>query len=163
MRDEMIALLPRLRRFARGLAGSAADADDLVQATCERALGALDGFDPATRLDSWMFRIMQNQWIDAGRARARRPSVPVDAAGELADATAERAAGARLELDAVRRLVDGLPDDQRAVLCLVAIDGRSYREAAAILDIPVGTVMSRLARARGRLADALTGGEEVSR
>lgn len=155
--QNIVALLPRLRAFARSLAGTRDAADDLVQATCERAFRAEAQFAPGTRLDSWLFRIMRNRWID--QHRARRPHLSLDDP-ELAPALAlESPAGAdpeaRMTLAAVRRAMDGLPEAQRSVLVLVCVQGLSYREAAEILEVPVGTVMSRLARARKAVAEAL--------
>jgi len=148
---EMIALLPRLRRFARGLTGSEVEADDLVQAACERAIQRIGQWQPGTRLDSWMFRIMQNLWIDAirmGKLRGSHLSV-VDPEGYQAPGMdGEQATMNRLTLEAVRRGVQRLPPDQRSVLLLVCVEGHSYRETADTLGIPVGTVMSRLSRAR---------------
>ncbi|MCK5273321.1 MAG: RNA polymerase sigma factor [Alphaproteobacteria bacterium] len=147
----MIALLPRLRRFARGLTGSEVEADDLVQAACERAIQRIGQWQPGTRLDSWMFRIMQNLWIDAirmGKLRGSHLSV-VDPEGYQAPGMdGEQATMNRLTLEAVRRGVQRLPPDQRSVLLLVCVEGHSYRETADTLGIPVGTVMSRLSRAR---------------
>lgn len=160
VRREMVALLPRLRRFAYSICGSRADADELVQEACERALSRVEQFVPGTRLDSWMFRIIQNVWIDGIRARARRgadndlealAAVPHDA--RIAEQTE-----ARTDLAIVRREVARLPNEQRLVLSLVVVDGMSYQEAASILGIPIGTVMSRLARARKRLAAAIDAG-----
>jgi RNA polymerase sigma-70 factor (ECF subfamily) len=132
-RHHMIAILPRLRAFAHALAKSGDVADDLVQATCEKALRACDSWTPGTRLDSWMFRIMQNQWIDM--VRYRRPQVPVEGPGAPADLEGEdgeRVIEARLTWRAVRRLIDELPEEQRAVLVLVCVEGMSYREAAEV-------------------------------
>lgn len=150
VRAELVSLLPRLRRFGYALTGSPDDGDDLVQSACERALTRIDQFRPGTRLDSWMYRIMQNLWIDHRRsAQAQR----VDGA-EPADLEALAVGDARQELDsrlslaAARRAVADLGEDQRAVLVLVCVEGLSYKDAAGVLDIPIGTVMSRLARAR---------------
>lgn len=169
IRKEMVALLPRLRRFACGLTGSLADADDLVQSACERALSRIEQWRPGSRLDSWMFRIVQNLWIDRIRQRhGREIAMPAEALAERSVGDAVREQEARLTLAAVRREVAKLPEDQRAVLMLVSVEGVSYKEASEILEIPIGTVMSRLARARlalGRaiegetVADRLTGGD----
>jgi len=158
IRREMIALLPRLRRFAYGLTGSIHDGDDLVQATCERAILKLELWRPGTRLDSWMFRIAQNLHFNNLRdgALRRRHLRPVHAE-EVADAAAERVAEGRLTLDAVRRLMARLPAEQTAVVMLVCVEGLSYREAADILEVPVGTVMSRLARGRASLKTLFDG------
>jgi RNA polymerase sigma-70 factor (ECF subfamily) len=154
--DALIALLPRLRRFAYGLTGSVDEGDDLVQSACERALSRMNQFEPGTRLDSWMFRIMQTVWIDRRRARQRRGiSVPIDEIGELHGADGVRDGEARLRLGEVRRAVAKLPEEQRAVLMLVTVDGMSYREAANVLSVPIGTVMSRLARARLALGQSV--------
>ena len=154
IRPGMVALLPRLRAFARGLARSGDTADDLVQATCEKALRAVDSWTPGTRLDSWMFRIMQNHWIDTNRRD--RPQTPLDSPAALAVAAedGERVTEAKLTLGSVGRVIDRMPEDQRAVLVLVCVQDLSYREAAEVLEVPIGTVMSRLSRARRTLIEA---------
>lgn len=153
VRAEIVALLPRLRRFAWSLADSRDEGDDLVQAACVKALGALDQYQPGTRLDAWMFRILRTGWIDRARYGARRPSTSNPETLEtISDAgLGARAAEARLTLARVRAAMADLPPEQREVLALVALEGLSYREAAAVLGIPIGTVMSRLGRARARL------------
>lgn len=159
VKAEMVSLLPRLRRFAYGLTGSLDEGDDLTQAACEKALRSLAQFTPGTRLDSWMYRIAQNLWIDRRRSQQvqREQSVePADLEG-LAIGDAAREMDRRLDLADVRREVALLPEDQRAVLLLVSVEGCGYRQAAEILEIPIGTVMSRLARARLALGQALTG------
>jgi len=154
---DLIALLPRLRRFAYALTGSLDDADDLVQSGCERALSRIDQFEPGTRLDSWMFRILQTTWIDRVRAVRRRPMVNDTEQMEAMphDARIHERTEARAALGIVRSEIERLPEDQRLVLSLVAIDGMSYQDAASALEIPIGTVMSRLARARRKLGEAL--------
>ena len=157
-RHRMVVLLPRLRAFAHALARTPDGADDLLQATCEKALRAADSWTPGTRLDSWMFRIMQNQWIDT--KRRNRPQVPIDEPEtglQLAGDDGERIMEARLTLASVREFIATLPEEQRAVLVLVCVEDVSYREAAEILDVPMGTVMSRLARARSALIDSVNG------
>ncbi len=162
VRAQMIALLPRLRRFARSLAGTADQADDLVQAACERALARIDQWTPGTRLDSWMFRIVQTIWLDDRRAtrvrlgeghvtaEAAEPELVVDGAGRMES---------RMTLAAVRRAMGRLPEEQRAVLTLVCVEGLTYREASDALGVPIGTVMSRLARARSALVRDLGEGQ----
>lgn len=150
-------LLPRLRRFAFALTGTIEDADDVVQIACERALVRLEQFTPGTRLDSWMFRIVQTVSIDLHR-KARRSNTVWDPDAMQSvphDARIHELAEARMDLAIVRRAIALLPDEQRSVLALVTIDGMSYQEAADTLDVPIGTVMSRLARARKKLAEAL--------
>ena len=146
--DQLIAVLPRLRRFARGLSGSVADADDLVQAACERALARRHQFQEGTRFDSWMFRIVQTIWIDQVRARDVRKENGDVAEERLGSDEPVRRVEARLALDEVRRAVHRLSPDQRTALLLVTVEGLSYKEAAEVMQVPVGTIMSRLARAR---------------
>jgi RNA polymerase sigma-70 factor (ECF subfamily) len=159
LRSELVGLLPRLRRFAYGLTGSMEDGDDLVQGACERALRRLDQFQPGTRLDSWMYRIVQNLWIDQRRARQTRPEAgmePTDLEA-LAVGDAERELNNRLVLAGVQQAVATLPEEQRTILLLVCVEGLSYKAAAEVLEIPLGTVMSRLARARLAVGRALDG------
>lgn len=153
VRTEIAALLPRLRRFGRTLARTREDADDLVQMAVEKALTRTDQWTPGTRLDSWMFRIMQTTWIDELRARERRGQtfVPEEQGEHVGVATHD----AQIDALAVRKAVSRLGDDQRAVVGLVLVEGLSYQEAAGVLDIPVGTLTSRLARAREALQSML--------
>jgi RNA polymerase sigma-70 factor, ECF subfamily len=155
-REELVRLLPRLRRFAFGLTGKIQDADDLVQTACERALARIHQWEPGTRLDSWMFRIIQNVFKDSMRKYKLRgdPVDPNDLA-HLADNDAHRLPEIRSNLENVASAIQRLPEDQRLLLMLVCVEEHSYREAAAIIGIPVGTVMSRLARARLRLGQLL--------
>ncbi len=156
--DQLIAVLPRLRRFARGLTGSAVEADDLVQAACERALSRAHQFQEGTRFDSWMFRIVQTIWIDQLRARDTRKEEAESEGERIGTDEPERRAEARLALEEVRNALRLLPADQRTALLLVTVDGLSYREAAEVADVPVGTIMSRLARARIALQAKLEAG-----
>jgi len=154
--QQIVALLPRMRRFAYSLTGSRDDGDDIVQAACERALGRLHQWQPGTRLDSWMFRIIQTSWIDRLRSRrVRGEDQSPDMIESLIGEDGRRLTEARLMLSRVRKAIDELPQDQRSVLVLVAVDGLTYREASDILDVPIGTVMSRLARARRRLHELM--------
>lgn len=143
-------LLPRLRRFAHGLAGNPADADDLVQQAAERALRSRAQWQSGTSLAAWTFRIMRNQWIDTVRSRQRRDKVLAPAeAGEAIGAPPE--AEARADLMFLMRAMDRLPDEQREAVALVMIEGFSYAEAAAVMEVPVGTLTSRLVRGRQAL------------
>jgi RNA polymerase sigma-70 factor (ECF subfamily) len=153
-------MLPRLRRFGTALTGSAADGDDLVQATCERALERVDQLRVEDRLDGWMYSIMRSVWIDELRARRVRRHEPIETAEAVIGDHGEKTAEGRLTLASVRRALGELPDDQRTVLVLVCVDGLSYKEAADVLGIAIGTVMSRLARGRLALHDKL--GERAS-
>ena len=156
---QLVALLPRLRRFARGLTGSPEEGDDVVQSACERALGRFDQFEPGSRFDSWMYRIVQNVWIDQLRKR-RRGEIGVDPADldEYPGGDAAQEAEDKLYLAEVRRAIARLPADQREVLLLISVEGAAYKQAAEILDLPIGTVMSRLSRARLALGRELENG-----
>ena len=160
--DQLIAVLPRLRRFARGLSGSVTDADDLVQAACERALARQHQFQEGTRFDSWMFRIVQTIWIDQVRSRDVRKEDGDIAEDRLGSDEPVRRVEARLALAEVRRALDHLPPDQRAALLLVTVEGLSYKEAAEVVQVPVGTIMSRLSRARIALQLQLDGRRSTS-
>jgi RNA polymerase sigma-70 factor (ECF subfamily) len=150
--SDMVALLPRLRRFAHALARSPADADDLCQASVERALKSRDQWQPGTRLDSWMYRIMRNLWIDETRARTRRDQTfaPEEAGAHVGDDGARRA-DTQLELTDLDRAMNRLPAEQREAIALVLVEGLAYKEAAAVLDVPIGTLTSRLSRGREAL------------
>jgi RNA polymerase sigma-70 factor (ECF subfamily) len=156
--DQLIAVLPRLRRFAAGLTRSASEADDLVQAACERALAREHQFQEGTRFDSWMFRIVQTIWIDQLRARDIRKEDGDIAEDRLGTDEPVRRVEARLALSEVRRAVSLLPPDQRMTLMLVTVEGLSYKQAADVTGVPVGTIMSRLARARVALQQLLEAG-----
>jgi RNA polymerase sigma-70 factor, ECF subfamily len=147
--EQIVALLPRLRRFARNLARNPHDADDVVQIALERALLKLDQWRRDARLDSWLFKIVRNAWIDELRSRGRRDRMFLAAeAGEnVGDATLDREA----DLMSVQTAMAKLPEDQRTAVSLVLVEGLSYKEAADVLDIPIGTLTSRLARGREAL------------
>ena len=155
LREQIVGLLPRLRRFARTLARDPHDADDLVQIAVERALARSDQLRPDSRLSSWMFGILRNAWIDEARARGRQNRLFVpEALGEnVGDGSSE----AQTDLLSVQDAMARLPDEQRIAIGLVLVEGLSYKEAAEIMGIPVGTLTSRLARGRetlqGLLAD----------
>lgn len=158
IQQQMAALLPRLRRFALMLTGSSADADDLTQATVERAIVRLDQWAWGTSLQSWVFAIAHNLHRNQRRDAANRLRL-LEEHGLGLDVAIDGAAQAeaRTALHEVRRLVLRLPEEQRTVLHLVAVEGLSYREAAELLGVPVGTVTSRLARAREGLRMGLAG------
>ncbi|WP_233130925.1 RNA polymerase sigma factor [Sphingomonas jeddahensis] len=145
-------MLPRLRRFAHGLAANRADADDLTQVTIERALRARTQWQEGSRLDAWLYRIMRNCWIDTVRSRARSCKIIESAeAGEHIGHDPRPQIDARLDLDRLMRAMERLPLEQREVVALVLIDGLGYRETAELLDLPIGTVSSRLVRGRTAL------------
>ncbi|MBM6595246.1 RNA polymerase sigma factor [Microvirga sp. BT291] len=149
-------LLPRLRRFAFMLCRSSPLADDLVQITCEKALASADQWSPGTRLDAWLFRIMRNAWIDHVRHH-RNDAMTDDVRNHEQDLldheSGERQIISKLTLTEVQRAIEDLPSDQREVLLLVCVEDLAYREAAEVLGVPIGTVMSRLSRARRRIAE----------
>jgi RNA polymerase sigma-70 factor (ECF subfamily) len=157
--EAILEALPRIRRFACSLTGHREDADDLLQATVERVLdrGVPEGAD----VSRWMFRVCRNLWIDEVRSRAVRrdaASRPELAGG--ATVRGEAIAEGEVALREVVAAMETLPPDQRAVIALVAVEGLTYREAAEALDVPIGTVMSRLARARAALAARLAGSRQ---
>lgn len=157
-RTELIALLPRLRRFALGLTASPHQADDLVQAGCERALSRRQQWQTGTRLDSWMYKIMQNLWIDQMRSKPEAVQADSEEIERVPDRDWNRGIEAKLALEQVTRAMGRLPPAMRSVLALVCIEGLSYQEASESLEVPIGTVMSRLARARLELHKILQGG-----
>ena len=151
-RTRVVELMPRLRRFALVMTGDLDQADDLVQETCMRALARVAQWQPGTRLDSWMYRIAQNIWLDRMRARrVRGEGIGLEAAEAISGTDGRDVVENRLSLAAVADAMATLPEDQRVLVALVCIDGVSYKEAAEITGAPIGTVMSRLARARREL------------
>lgn len=151
---QIAALLPRLRRFARTITFNREDADDLVQIAVERALNRSDQWEAGTRLDSWIFRIMKNAWIDEVRSRMRRDAVfaPEEAGEHVGDDFAE----AHQQRMAIQKAISLLSEDHRIVIGLVLVDGLPYKEAAEVLEVPMGTLTSRLARAREALQGLLS-------
>lgn len=160
-RTELRALIPRLRRFGHAITGSADDGDDLVQEALEKALARETQFQDGTRLDSWMYKIMQNAWIDQKRSATRRGRViqPMSEDTFAVGEDGRESFDSRINLRQVREAMEKLHPDERAVLALVSIEGQTYRETAETLGIPIGTVMSRLARARARLLELLEGSD----
>lgn len=156
--DNLIALLPNLKRYAMSLCRSPDRADDLVQITAERAIRARDNHDPSTRLEPWLFRILRNAWIDEGRRdRTRGVQVPIEDQQQLVGPDGGQVAENRLMLQQTAEALNTLSQEQREALILVCMQGMSYQETADILDIPIGTVMSRLARGRKVLMGKLGG------
>jgi RNA polymerase sigma-70 factor (ECF subfamily) len=153
IRDGIVELLPRLRRFARSLSRNPHDADDLVQLAVERALLRADQWQPGTRLEAWMYSIVKNAWIDEYRARGRRAALfaPPEAAEAVPAPQDDTDTGLSVE-QALQRL----SEEQRLAVALVLIEGLSYKEAASIMEVPIGTLTSRLARAREALMATLS-------
>lgn len=156
VREQIVGLLPRLRRFARNLTRNPHDADDLVQLGIERALLKLDQWRPDTRLESWMFGILRNAWIDEARSRGRQSRLfaPEEAGENVGDDVDT----ARLEAMSVETALRRLPEEQSTAVSLVLIEGLSYKEAAEAMEIPIGTLTSRLARGRETLMQFLSEG-----
>lgn len=155
LKRQLIAALPQLRRFARTLTRSVSDADDLVQEACLTALQKSHMWDPTKPLDRWMFRIVRNQWISETRkqkVRFGQGHVPADESTELVTNESGETSMMHTQL---RATIDALPDELSTILLLVSVEGYSYGEAADLLEIPVGTVMSRMHRARKQLAKQL--------
>ena len=152
----LIALLPNLYRFALRLSRKADLAEDLVQVAIERALATRETYDPNLRLEPWLIRILRNAWIDMTRRNTTR-GVELDIVDtpDAAIVDGPRVTETALMLDATERALATLPDDQREIILLVCYQELSYAETARILEIPKGTVMSRLSRARVALADKL--------
>lgn len=154
--EELVSLLPRLRRFAHGLSRNRAEADDLTQATVERALKSKQQWQPGTRLDNWLYRIMRNLWIDTARSQSRKLRVEAPSEdAELLGSDPREAMDSSLELQRAMAAMQKLPDEQREVVALILIEGFGYRETAEMLDLPIGTVSSRLVRGRTALLQML--------
>lgn len=160
----LVALRPRLMRFARGLTGSAADADDLVQNTLERALARRTQWSEGTRLDSWVFRIAQSIRLNqVAAAKVRQRHAVSESHTEAAYFDGQRAMESRYSLERVQQVILTLPEEQRVALMLVSIEGFSYQEASSVIGVPVGTLTSRLARARMAVRDAIYGDDGQTR
>lgn len=155
--EEMIALLPRLRRFSFALTGAWADADDLVQATCARAIERIDQWQAGTRLDSWMYRIAQNLHRNDLRKGEVRSQHLREAAPDDIDQVSQNKPVDRMALLETEAALTRLAPEQRSVLMLVALEGRSYDDVAEILGVSAGTVASRVSRARLTLRAILEG------
>lgn len=155
-------LLPRLRRFAVSLCGHAADADDLVQMACERAIQRMDQWIPGTRLDSWTFTMMRNLWVSELRSRRVRTGAGQVDASETDELSTQVGAAEILQGNQIGAMIRSLPEGLAATLLLVSIEGHSYQEAADVLGIPIGTVMSRMSKARQVMKDKLAQAGGVS-
>lgn len=149
IRAQIVESLPRMRRLARAIARDRHDADDLVQITVERALMRFEQRRPDSRLESWMFGIMKNAWIDEVRSRGRRERLfaPEEAAADIGESSSDR----QLHALALQAAMARLPDEQRFAVALVLVEGLSYKEAAEVMEVPIGTLTSRLARGREAL------------
>jgi RNA polymerase sigma-70 factor, ECF subfamily len=158
---DIVACIPHLRRYARGLIPQREQADDLVQDTLERAWNKLSMWQRRGEVRAWMFGIMHNLFIDGVRSRRSRPE---DSVGDdLPDMPDRSTPFERLEVRDLDRVLQRLPPDLREVLLLVGVEELSYRDVAQVLGVPIGTVMSRLSRARERLRAELEGRNSASR
>lgn len=152
----LVSALPSLRRFARSLCRRDDVADDLVQTTVARAIASRNSFDPATEISPWLFRILRNAWIDmTRRAATRGVEIDIYDVANAAPVDGEKISEAALMVRETEAALATLPAEQREVIILVCYEELSYAEAAEILEIPRGTVMSRLARGRLALAEKL--------
>ncbi|GAB2610367.1 sigma-70 family RNA polymerase sigma factor [Novilysobacter erysipheiresistens] len=150
MQQRLCELLPRMRRFARSLTGHPQDADDLVQIAVERALLRSSQWrEEQGGLEPWLFGIVRNAWLDEARARQRRGRM--FAPEEQGEHVGHAHVDAHAVVLSVEAAMMKLPEEQRVAVALVLVEGLSYREAAAALDVPVGTLTSRLARGRDAL------------
>lgn len=156
---ELIEVLAPLRRYCYSLTGNPHDADDLLQGTLERLLerGAPGDAD----IHKWAFRVCRNKWIDEMRSRNVRAAQDIDEMPDAAVFDGVAAVESQIELSQAEKAIASLPPEFREVLMLVAVEGMKYKEAAELISIPVGTVMSRLARARHQLAEySASGGDD---
>lgn len=152
-RERLIACIPRLRRYARALLGGRADADDLVQDTVERGWDRLASWRRGSDMRAWLFGIMHNLHVD----RQRRPALATEPLDDALMPAAADTTSHGLALRDMDQALRQLPPEQREVLLMVALEEMRYDEVAAVLDIPLGTVMSRLSRGRERLRLILQG------
>lgn len=158
MRDfgaQIAPLIPRLRRYARALTGERMLSDDLVQDTLERAWTKLHLWRPDSDLRAWLFTIMHNVFVNQVRRRARDATLPLD--GDALEISASVTGRDALDVRDVDAALRRLPDEQREVLLLIGLEQLSYSETASVLEVPVGTVMSRLSRAREKMRVLLDG------
>lgn len=151
--QRLVDLIPRLRRYARALAGDKASADDLVQDTLERAWAKLHLYRRGTDLRAWLFTVMHN--VHVNKLRSARSTDPLE--DEMPELAQRAAQGDALLVRDLDRAVARLPAEQRAVLLLVTLEEMSYEQVARTLGIPIGTVMSRLSRAREKLRAMMLG------
>ena len=154
LREEMLSVVPSLRAFAMSLCGSVDRADDLVQETLTRAIANIDSFEPGTNMSAWLFTILRNLFRSEYRKRRREVEDGDGRHAETLKSHPEQPG--RLEFEELRNALARLPADQREALILVGASGFSYEEAAAICDCAVGTIKSRVNRARTRLSELLS-------
>ena len=156
LQNQLVGLLPRMRRFAMRLSKDLDRADDLVQAACERALSRLDQIREENRLDSWLYRIIYTQWIDRVRRQKTRSEklIVLSKDSEFKSGHTDSDSYLNAKLD-VHRALESLSEEHQVAVMLVSVEGYSYAEAAEVLNVPVGTVASRVARARSMMGSRL--------
>ena len=160
MKEEVSELVPSLRKFAFSLTGNIHDADDLLQNTIEKLL--TKPLPQDATLMAWAFRVCRNLWIDEYRAQKVRASAAVTPELQAQDeAHLDEALSGGITLKQVSKAMGELPPEQRETLSLIAIQGMSYSDASEVLEVPAGTIMSRLARARSKLSNVLNPQQEV--
>ena len=161
IQHQIIALMPRIRRFAFSLTGSWDKADDLLQASCERALQEIDKWTPGTKLDAWMFRISRNLFLNTIRAdKVRQTGLHSNLPDNKSPLAViyhdgQKQADNQLLLQQIEKLLGEMPEDQRTALVMVCVEGYSYRETSEIMGLPQGTIASKVARAREFLSESL--------
>jgi RNA polymerase sigma-70 factor (ECF subfamily) len=159
--EEILKSIPSLRAFAISLTGNFDQADDLVQETLVRGISHIDQFQPGTNIQAWLFTILRNQFHTNFRRRRREVEDPEGLMAARLAVLPEQ--GKRIEIEELRTALGKLPDDQREAILLVGAQGFSYEDAAGICGVPVGTIKSRISRARQRLAElmAIEGDEDM--
>jgi RNA polymerase sigma-70 factor, ECF subfamily len=158
-RGQIVALLPRLRRYALVLERSPDAAEDLVQASLERALAKLDQWQPDSHLDRWIFQIMKSVWLNKRRSAALRQTENIDDHPNELSVDGVGVADAKLTMAEVRAAFEKLPEGERQALFLVSVEGYTYKEASELLGVPISTLVSRLVRGRATLMSAQPGPE----
>lgn len=158
---ELLQALPALRRYCYALTGNAANADDLLQSSAEKALSKWQQYETGTHFDRWLYRLCRNLWIDTMRRDKPTEEWQEDAGLDPQSVSFEQEVSQKISLDLVYSHMENLSAGLRTVLYLVAVEGRSYQEASEILDIPTGTVMSRLSRARQQLSGVFDGAGDL--
>ncbi len=156
LNEQLIELLPRMRRFATGLAGAVDRGDELVQIACERLLKHHSRLKPDTRLDSWLYQVIRNLHVDSIRAQKARDR-SVESVREITEIQGMGVSvlDQQLALHEVHLAMQELSEEHRSVLMLICVEGLSYKEAADVLEVPMGTVTSRIVRGRKALMDLL--------
>ena len=160
IRRDLVSLLPKVRRFAMTLTRNASDADDLVQEVCERAITKSHLWNGEGRLESWIYAMTRNLWVDEVRKRKVRSGAGTVDAGEQSELIVDAAGEKAVYAHQLNKMIMSMPEGLSSVFVLVNVEGHSYKETADILGIPIGTVMSRLSTARLRLTAMVTGDSE---